>query len=131
MKALKNSSHKEYILATSDAAIVRLRLLNEIFGPATQEFLMTGITGDHGRDTPRARAIRESQKVFVNLVEDGDHGLLDNRVFHSHDPQWTFAVRLLTGSTVSSMTAVDTLPAATSPLFWRKLATNVCLRQPA
>ena len=41
MKALKNSSRKEYILATGDSAIVRLRLLDEIFGPATREFLTT------------------------------------------------------------------------------------------
>ena len=40
--------------------------------------------------TPRAKPIRESQKVFlVNLVEDGDHGLLDDLVFQSRDPQWT------------------------------------------
>ena len=39
---------------------------------------------------PRAKSIRESEKVFlVNLVEDGDHGLLDNFVFHGRDPQWT------------------------------------------
>jgi SAM-dependent methyltransferase len=41
VKALKNSSRKDYILATGDSAIVRLRLLDEIFGPATQEFLTT------------------------------------------------------------------------------------------
>src|SRR5579864_2994051 len=39
---------------------------------------------------PRAKPIRESQKVFlVNLVEDGDHGLLDHLVFQGRDPQWT------------------------------------------
>jgi hypothetical protein len=40
--------------------------------------------------TPRAKPIREAQKVFlVNLVEDGDHGLLDDFVFQGRDPQWT------------------------------------------
>src|SRR5204863_9460758 len=39
---------------------------------------------------PRAEAIREAQKVFlVNLIEDGDHGLLDDLVFQSRDSQWT------------------------------------------
>ena len=38
---------------------------------------------------PRAKSIREAQKVFlVDLVEDGDHGLLDNLVFQSRNPQW-------------------------------------------
>ena len=40
--------------------------------------------------TPRAKPVRESQKVFLeNLVEDGDHGLLDDLVFQGRDPQWT------------------------------------------
>src|SRR5438046_10503135 len=39
---------------------------------------------------PRAEAIREAQKVFlVNLVEDGDHGMLDDFVFQGRDRQWT------------------------------------------
>src|SRR5205809_1440152 len=39
---------------------------------------------------PRAEAIREAQKVFlINLVEDGDHGLLDDLVFQGRNPQWT------------------------------------------
>ena len=37
---------------------------------------------------PRPETIRESQKVlFVNLVEDGDHGLLNNLVLQRRDPQ--------------------------------------------
>src|SRR5437899_3348662 len=39
---------------------------------------------------PRAETIREAQKVFlVNLIEDGDHGLLDDLVFQGRNPQWT------------------------------------------
>src|SRR5262245_14738792 len=41
VKSLKSSSGEEYMLATGDAAVVRLRLLDEIFGPATREFLAT------------------------------------------------------------------------------------------
>src|SRR5215467_5298556 len=38
---------------------------------------------------PRTKTVGEAQKVFlVNLVEDGDHGLLDNLVFQGRDPQW-------------------------------------------
>ena len=39
MKSPQTSSAEEYILATGDAAAVRLRLLDEIFGPGTREFL--------------------------------------------------------------------------------------------
>jgi SAM-dependent methyltransferase len=39
MKSEKRSSGEEYMLATGDAAVVRLRLLDEIFGPGTREFL--------------------------------------------------------------------------------------------
>ena len=38
---MKSSPGEEYMLATGDAAIVRLRLLDEIFGPATREFMTT------------------------------------------------------------------------------------------
>src|SRR6516162_8397020 len=39
---------------------------------------------------PRAKAIGEAEKVFlVNLVEDGDHSLLDNLVLQRRDPQRT------------------------------------------
>src|SRR5499425_1593986 len=39
---------------------------------------------------PRAKPVREAQKVFlVDLVEDGDHGLLDDLVFQSRNSQWT------------------------------------------
>jgi len=41
VKSRKSSSGEEYMLATGDAAIVRLRLLDEIFGPGTREFLTT------------------------------------------------------------------------------------------
>ncbi len=38
---------------------------------------------------PRAETIRKAEKVFlVYLVEDGDHGMLDNLVFQSRNPQW-------------------------------------------
>ena len=41
---------------------------------------------------PRAKAIREAEKVFlVNLVEDGDHSLLDNLVLQRRDPQRTLS----------------------------------------
>ncbi len=37
---------------------------------------------------PRSKAIREAQKVLlVNLIEDGDHGLLDNLVLQCRNPQ--------------------------------------------
>src|SRR5215469_9416284 len=40
--------------------------------------------------TSRAETIGESQKVFlVDLVEDGDHGLLHNFVLQGRDPQGT------------------------------------------
>jgi SAM-dependent methyltransferase len=43
---MRSSSCEEYMLATGDAAIARLQLLDEIFGPATREFLMTiGLRG--------------------------------------------------------------------------------------
>jgi hypothetical protein len=39
---------------------------------------------------PRAKTVREAEKVFlVDLVEDGNYGMLDNFVFHSRNPQWT------------------------------------------
>src|SRR5664279_3148752 len=39
----------------------------------------------------RTKAIREAEKVFlVNLIEDGDHGLLDDLVLQCRDPQRTF-----------------------------------------
>src|SRR5215470_14261424 len=39
---------------------------------------------------PRAKTVGEAQKVFlVDLVEDGDHTLLDDLVFQGRDPQWT------------------------------------------
>jgi hypothetical protein len=35
---------------------------------------------------PRTKTIREAEKVFlVNLIEDGNHGLLDSLVFQSRD----------------------------------------------
>src|ERR1700691_810206 len=38
---------------------------------------------------PRAKTIRESEKVFlVNLVEDSDRGLLDDLIFQCRDSQW-------------------------------------------
>src|SRR5215472_4575762 len=41
---------------------------------------------------PRAKAIREAEKVFlVNLVEDGGHSLLDNLVLQRRDPQRTLS----------------------------------------
>jgi len=39
---------------------------------------------------PRTKPIRESEKVLlVDLVEDGDHGMLDKFVFDSRDCKWT------------------------------------------
>src|SRR5262249_29758703 len=38
---------------------------------------------------PRAKTIRETKKVlFINLVEDGGHGVLDDFVFQGRNPQW-------------------------------------------
>src|SRR5215472_11632273 len=40
--------------------------------------------------TPRAETIRESEKVFlVNLIEDSNHGLLDDLVFQCRNSQRT------------------------------------------
>src|SRR4029077_919485 len=40
---------------------------------------------------PRTKPIRVPEKVFlVNLVEDGNHGLLDKFVFDSRDREWTW-----------------------------------------
>src|SRR6516162_3382809 len=39
---------------------------------------------------PRAKAVREAEKVlFVNLVEDGGHGVLDDFVLKTRDSQRT------------------------------------------
>src|SRR5499427_3624165 len=39
---------------------------------------------------PRAKSIREAEKVlFVNLVEDGGHSVLDDFVLQGRDSQWT------------------------------------------
>src|SRR5256712_797391 len=39
---------------------------------------------------PRAKPIRKVEKIlFVDLVEDGNHGLLDKFVFDSRDREWT------------------------------------------
>ena len=39
--------------------------------------------------SPRAETIRETEKVFlVYLIEDGDHGLLDDLVLQRRNPQW-------------------------------------------
>jgi hypothetical protein len=38
---------------------------------------------------PRAKAIRESQKVlFIDLVEDRGHGVLDKLIFQGRDSEW-------------------------------------------
>src|SRR5208283_2601997 len=40
----------------------------------------------------RTKTIREAEKVlFVDLVEDGDHGLLDDLVFQSRNSQRTLS----------------------------------------
>src|SRR5258708_24476599 len=39
---------------------------------------------------PRAKPIGKAEKVLlIDLVEDGDHGLLDKFVFDSRDRTWT------------------------------------------
>src|SRR6516162_1258172 len=39
----------------------------------------------------RAKPIREVEKIlFVYLVEDGDHGVLDELIFQGRDPYWMF-----------------------------------------
>src|SRR5579863_2157186 len=41
---------------------------------------------------PRAKAVGEAEKVLlVNLMEDGDHSLLDYFVFQSRNSQWTLS----------------------------------------
>jgi len=41
--------------------------------------------------TPRAKSVREAEKVFlVDLVEDGDHSLLNDLVLQRRDPQRAF-----------------------------------------
>src|SRR5215472_11858810 len=38
---------------------------------------------------PRAKTIREAEKIlFVNLVEDGSHGVLDDLIFQRRNSQW-------------------------------------------
>ncbi len=39
---------------------------------------------------PRAKAIREAEKILlIYLIEDGDHGVLDEFVFQGRDSEWT------------------------------------------
>ena len=39
---------------------------------------------------PRAKAIREAEKIlFLYLIEDGGHGVLNELVFQGRDSQWT------------------------------------------
>src|SRR5215469_17824449 len=39
---------------------------------------------------PRAKSIRVAEKIlFINLIEDGGHGVLDDFVLQSRDSQWT------------------------------------------
>src|SRR6201997_951883 len=41
---------------------------------------------------PRAKTIREAEKIlFVNLVEDGGHGVLDDFVLQGRNSQWTLS----------------------------------------
>src|SRR5438128_11316531 len=43
---------------------------------------------------PRAKPVGEAEKVlFVDLVEDGDHGMLDKFVFDCRDLRWTSPYR--------------------------------------
>jgi hypothetical protein len=38
---------------------------------------------------PRAKAIREAEKIlFLYLIEDGGHGVLDELIFQSRDSEW-------------------------------------------
>ena len=40
---------------------------------------------------PRAESIREAEKVlFIDLVEDGNHGVLNDLIFQRRDSEWTF-----------------------------------------
>src|SRR6516164_5802577 len=41
---------------------------------------------------PRAKPIREAEKIlFVNLVEDGGHGVLGDFVLQGRNSQWTLS----------------------------------------
>ena len=39
---------------------------------------------------PRAKTIREAEKIlFIDLIEDGGHGVLDELIFQGRDSEWT------------------------------------------
>src|SRR5262249_17736227 len=39
---------------------------------------------------PRAKSVREVEKIlFIYLIEDGGHGVLDELIFQGRDSQWT------------------------------------------
>src|SRR5438552_2762395 len=41
--------------------------------------------------SPRAKSVREAEKVFlIDVVEDGDYGLLNDLIFQRRDPQRAF-----------------------------------------
>src|SRR5215472_4620417 len=59
---------------------------------------------------PRPKAVRKAQKVFlVDLVEDGDHGLLDKSYPPGPRLPTDVAVHLLSVCTLFSKAALDTL----------------------
>jgi site-specific DNA recombinase len=79
---LHETDHPAFIEVIEKAADVRVQyvvhlLLQQRIGQRIQRTMLA---------TSRAEPIRETQKVFlVNLVEDSNHGLLDNLVFQSRD----------------------------------------------
>ena len=77
-------------------------LLQERIGQRIQRIMLAAL---------RAKTVREAEKVFlVDLVEDSDHGLLDNLIFQSRDPLVGVAAHLLSLCTPSVMASLEMLP---------------------
>src|SRR5215472_10967349 len=59
---------------------------------------------------PRAKTIREAEKVlFIDLIEDGGHGVLDELVFQGRNSQWTLPSIFFLYVHSSRKAALDTL----------------------
>ena len=79
-----NSDHPSLVEIIEEALDVRIKnvvhlLLHERPGQRIQRLMLAA---------PRTKPIREAQKVLlIDLIEDGDHGLLDDLVFQCGDPE--------------------------------------------
>jgi hypothetical protein len=59
---------------------------------------------------PPAKTIRESARVlFVDLIEDGGHGALDELIFQGRDSEWTLPSIVFLLCTLFSKATLDTL----------------------